>query len=89
MDQIRNRARLAKRKGLLGIYIHNLKDKDGKTTAKGKNPFNAFNINAKDFGDIVKAYDPPHTDSQKVYDYIKEHLADWIEEAIEIRSQYD
>jgi hypothetical protein len=26
--------------GMLGIYIHNIKDKDGKTTTKGRNPFN-------------------------------------------------
>jgi hypothetical protein len=27
------------RKGLFGIYLHNIKDGDGKTISKGKNPF--------------------------------------------------
>gem|GEM_PF-3512814 len=38
--------------------------------------------------DIVKAYDPPYTTSKNVYDHIKNNLADWIEEAIEIRGKY-
>jgi len=30
--------------GLLEVYIHKLKDKDGKTDTKGKNPFDLFYI---------------------------------------------
>ena len=30
-------------KGVVGIYIHNLKDKDEKKALKGKNPFNPTN----------------------------------------------
>jgi hypothetical protein len=32
-------------KGVLGIYIHNLKDANGKQSAKGKNPFADFTVN--------------------------------------------
>ena len=31
-------------KGLFGIYIHNLKDQDGKTDSKGRNTFENFVI---------------------------------------------
>jgi hypothetical protein len=35
---------------------------------------------------IVKAYDPPYSSSTNVYDHIKTNLADWVEEAVEIRN---
>jgi hypothetical protein len=77
-------------KGVLGIYIHNLKDSAGKQSMKGKNPFDTFTMKRGQtkLSSIVKAYDPPFTDSQKVYDHIKANLADWIESAIKIRSEY-
>ena len=76
-------------KGLLGIYIHNLKDKDGNQSSKGRNPFDDFTLNGVKLSRIVKAYDPPYTTSSYVYNYIKENLADWVEKAIEIRNQYE
>jgi len=77
-------------KGLLGIYIHKLKDKDGNQTTKGKNPFDDFTIerdNSK-LSSIVKVYDPHYSDSKDVYNYIKNNLASWVEEAINIRNNY-
>jgi hypothetical protein len=38
-------------KALFGIYIHNLKDKDGNTDLKGKNPFDNFCFEQK--GEMV------------------------------------
>ena len=76
-------------KGVMGIYIHNLKDKDGNQSAKGKNPFDDCKIGDKSMSKIVKAYDPPYVTSSYVYDHIKENLADWIEKAIEIRNEHD
>ncbi|RYF52044.1 MAG: TIR-like domain-containing protein [Cytophagaceae bacterium] len=32
------------KKGMLGIYIHNLKNKEGLTDTKGANPFNNFSV---------------------------------------------
>ena len=68
-------------KGLLGIYIHNLEDKYGNQTRKGKNPFDQFT-----FSNHVKAYDPPYINSKDVYKYISSNIAEWVEKAIEDRS---
>ena len=79
------------KKGLLGIYIHNLQDSDQNKTTKGKNPFVGFTLpdnNKTDLSKVVKAYDPPFTDSQKVYAHIAENIEDWIEEAIRIRGEH-
>jgi len=77
------------KKGVLGIYIHNLKDKNGNQSLKGRNPFDDFTLNGVKLSKIVKAYDPPYRESTKVYDYIKRNLANWVDEAIKIRSQYE
>jgi hypothetical protein len=77
-------------KGLLGIYIHNLKDKDENQSAKGQNPFDDFTMDrdGRKLSSIVKAYDPPYLTSTYVYDHIKDNLANWVEEAISIRDNY-
>lgn len=77
-------------KGVLGIHVHNIKDSDSKQSSKGKNPFETFTMkkDQSKLSSIVKTYDPPHTDSKKVYDYINTNLSDWIEKAIEIRNSY-
>lgn len=77
-------------KGLVGIYIHNLQDRKGHQSSKGKNPFDGFTINrdGKRLSSIVRAYDPPYSASTDVYDYIKRNLAAWVEEAIAIRENY-
>jgi len=77
-------------KGLLGIYIHNLKDKDGNQSAKGQNPFDDLTMKRDNqrLSSIVKAYDPPYYTSTYVYDHIKNNLASWVEEAISIRNNY-
>lgn len=74
-------------KGIVGIKIHNLEDKDGKQSKEGKNPFEKFKIDEAKMSSIVKTYNPPYKDSKKVYDYIKNNIADWVEEAIEIRNR--
>ncbi|MNS30526.1 hypothetical protein D3C72_625610 [compost metagenome] len=75
-------------RGVLGIYIHNLKDSNGNQANKGNNPFEDFNVNGTSLSSIVKCYNPPYTTSTYVYDHIKENLEDWIEEAIKIRNNY-
>ncbi len=72
-------------KGLLGVYIHKLKDRAGYQSFKGRNPFDDFTLNGSKLSSIVKAYDPPYQKSTYVYNYIKDHLSDWIETAIAIR----
>lgn len=72
-------------KGLVGIYAHNLKDKDSNQASKGRNPFEDFTVGDKKLSSIVKAYDPPYSASTSVYDHIKSNLEKWVEEAISIR----
>jgi len=78
-------------KGLLGIHIHNLKNKDGYQSKKGSNPFYGFTMNKTDekLSSIVKVYDPPYSISTSVYGYIKDNLAKWVEEAVSIRENYN
>lgn len=73
------------KKGVLGIYVHNLKNLDGDQTVKGANPFTGFNVGTKKLSSVVKAYDPPFQDSKKVYAHICDNIESWIEEAILIR----
>ncbi|MEI7706637.1 MAG: TIR domain-containing protein [Chlorobium sp.] len=77
-------------KGVVGIYVHNLKDSSGNQTMKGKNPFEKFTMKRDDktLSSIVKTYYPPYADSEKVYDYISQNLNNWIEEAVTIRNKY-
>jgi hypothetical protein len=77
-------------KSLLGIYIHRLKNLDGEQASKGNNPFEEFTVSdgKKKLSAVVNAYSPPYTDSKQVYAYIKEHLEDWIEDAITIRENF-
>lgn len=91
-------------KGIVGIYVHNLKDILGNQSTKGNNPFRAFYIdktytyiakrdNKADDNEILlssvcHAYDPPYVMSTNVYKYISENIEDWVEEAIRIRKMY-
>ena len=77
-------------KGVFGVYIHGLKDLDGKQSQMGANPFDDFTLkrDAAKLSWIVKAYVPPYLDSKQVYAYIEENLAAWMEEAIKIRAEY-
>ena len=73
-------------KGIVGIYIHNLKNRQGFKSAMGRNPFEDFTLsNGTKLSSIVKAYNPPFTDSKMVYNHIASNLSNWIEEAINIR----
>lgn len=76
-------------KGVVGVYIHNLKNSLGKTSAKGANPFDYIKhgVSGQKLSSIVKTYDPPGLTSTDVYNHIKANLEKWIEEAITIRSK--
>jgi len=75
-------------KGVVGIHIHGLKDKDGNVSTKGNNPFDSigYGNTGKKLSSIVKCYDPQGSNSQERYDWIKKHLANAVEEAISIRN---
>ena len=74
-------------KGVLGIYVHNLKDANENQTDKGSNPFSSFTFGTKKtpMTNFAKTYDPPYSSSQYAYDYIKSNIEDWVEEAIRLR----
>ena len=73
--------------GVVGIYIHGLKNADGRISVKGKNPFDFITHGKtnKKLSSIVKCYNPVGTNSRARYDWIKNNLEDAIEEAIKIR----
>lgn len=75
-------------KGVLGIYIHNLKGSDQNQSMKGANPFDFITLGTTGakLSTVVKAYDPPFSDSTQVYAYIKNNLSAWVETAITIRN---
>jgi hypothetical protein len=73
-------------KGVLGVYIHNLKDSDGDQATMGPNPFDGFTVGNDPLSKWAKVYNPPYTTSSNVYDHIKNNLADWVETAIDLRA---
>lgn len=74
-------------KGVVGIYIHGLKDSGGNTSTKGDNPFDyiEYGDTGKKLSAIVKCYNPTGSTSQEKYNWIKENLANVVEDAITIR----
>lgn len=61
--------------GLLGIYIHNLKDSNSKTDTKGSNPFDKWTFrNGRNQVVTYPTYDWVSNDGRK-------NMGDWIEAA--------
>ena len=91
-------------KGIVVVYIHGLKDQYRCQDTKGSNPLDNFCIdttfnyitnhvvpadgNEINLAKVCKAYDPPYVSSTNVYNYIKDNIDYWCEEAIAIRNQY-
>lgn len=71
-------------KGLVGIYIHSLKCPHNGTSIKGKNPFNMA-VDGQKLSNVVKCYNPGNARSS-AYNDIAENINDWVNEAIDIRS---
>ncbi len=75
--------------GVVGIYIHGLKDQEGQLSFQGKNPFDFITFTSgKKMSSIVKCYNPQGLNSKEKYDWISRHLSNAIEEAIRIRRGY-
>lgn len=69
----------AKRNGLLGIYIHNLKNEYGLTDNQGRNPFSDYHVTYSDgtkkyLSDIFMTYN-------WVYDDGYHNFGEWVETA--------
>ena len=75
-------------KGVIGIYIHNLKDQFGGKSRKGRNPFVGMYVDGVDLGVAVPVYDPFDYGNTSVYNQIRDGISDWVEKGIEVRSSY-
>jgi hypothetical protein len=77
------------RLGVLGIYIHGLKGADQQTAGMGDNPFDhiGYGETGRKLSSIVKCYNPGGTNSQERYDWIRQHLENAVEEAIDLRGK--
>lgn len=61
-------------KGMLGIYIHNVKDSNKRTDFAGRNPFDAWKVGDKLLSTIYPTYD---WELNNGYD----NIGNWIEDA--------
>lgn len=70
-------------KGIVGIYVHNLEDSNGKQTTKGSNPFYSVYTNGGErLSRYVTCYDSPCVYSKNVYRDIENHIEGLIEDAL-------
>lgn len=68
--------------GIVGVWIHNIKDQDGKTDISGRNPFDQFELpDGALLSSVCKTYDWVFNDGRN-------NLGKWGEEAFQIRSEY-
>ena len=72
------------KKGVVGIYIHGLKNQYGETAAKGDNPFDYIDYSntGKKLSSIVECHNPSGSNSQERYAWIEKNLADIVQKAI-------
>jgi hypothetical protein len=68
------------KKGLLGIYIHNLKDPRTGVSTMGSNPFDNWRVGNQSMASHVTCYDPWFADA---YGDISRNLSTWVSQAIE------
>ena len=75
--------------GVVGIYIHGLKNQDGYITKQGNNPFDhiSYGNNGKKLSAVLKCYNPTGSNSKEKYDWISKYISDAVEEAIKIRNE--
>lgn len=75
-------------KGVVGIYIHGLKNSRGQMSPKGYNPFDYITLGTdKILSARVKCYEPVGANSEEKYAWIYENISNLVEEAIHIRNE--
>lgn len=72
-------------KGLVGIYVNKLTDRNGYTAAKGRNPFGDFKVGNKPMTQLVNCHTPSGISSSAVYRNIRDNIEGWIEAAVKAR----
>lgn len=71
------------KKGIVGIYIHNLKDSQGNQSNKGCNPFySLFTDDGHRLSNYVTCFESSYKTSKYVYDDIYNNMEKLIEDAI-------
>lgn len=75
---------MTEKKGLFGIYVHNLKHPTTGTCTQGRNPFDYVTLpdganSGKKLSSITKCYNPTSSDA---YNNIKGNIESWIEVAL-------
>lgn len=76
-------------KGIVGIYIHGLEDRNGNQTEKGNNPFySRYTSDGKRLSNYVKCFDSSYSSSKYVYNDISNHIEQLIEDAIANKGTY-
>ena len=76
-------------KGIVGVYVHKLKDNDGNQSERGLNPLD-FNYTDdwEPLSKYVRTFDSRRITSTYVYRDIEDNLSDLIEDAIENAGTY-
>lgn len=76
--------------GVVGIYIHGLKNQNGYISEKGANPFDFITLKSsgKKLSEVVKCYNPAGNVSKERYDWISKYISAVVEKAIEIRQNH-
>lgn len=76
-------------KGVLGIRIHRLLDRNGQSSSAGPNPFERVSLRGHpSIASVVPLKDPLGFDSKEAYASIARGIDGWIEEAIRVRNNY-
>ncbi|MBL7981932.1 MAG: TIR domain-containing protein [Flavobacteriales bacterium] len=76
--------------GVLGIHVHKLKDRLGRTGSEGSSPFTGLSVDGVNLSSVLPTHDPAWFlgSSTDAYRTIAARLPNWIEEAIRIRSEH-
>lgn len=70
-------------KGIVGIYIHKLKNIEGVQGSKWENPFDKRTFNGEKMSKYIKCFDSSYLRSENVYSDIKNHIEGLIEYGIQ------
>ena len=74
-------------KGVVGLHIHGLEDRSGKSALKGYNPLDYVTFeDGRKLSTVAKTYDPGGFNGKEVYNWISKYLQAAVEEAIRIRN---
>ena len=70
-------------KGLVGIHVNKLLDRQLQSSTKGSNPFSGFTVDGASLTSLVKCHTPFGATSKAAYNDIATNIERWIEDAID------